>query len=302
MTPTLNQLASFCIVAEIGNMSRAAEKLNISQPPLSRQIAQLERILGTTLFTRNAKGMRLTLAGEQFLVDARAVLNLMQQACNNVQAVAAGQRGLLKLGATMYASYSVIPPVTMKHQANQPDIVLQFQEMIPTELNTALQDGRLDAAISFAERPTPGINTMILLQEPLIIALPTTHPQATAEHFSLSELNKDRFITVPRLMAPMLYDTILHQCLKAGFSPQIGMEVSVQQTIVNFVAYGFGVALIPASMENAQIKGVIYRKIEDANQIQNVLMWSDKNRNPCLKHFLKMCRAIRDNLLAAQQD
>lgn len=93
MKPTFNQLISFCTVAEVGNIGRAAERLSISQPPLSRQIAQLESNVGAKLFTRDAKGVRLTIAGEQFLTDAHAILALMQQACNNVRAVADGQQG-----------------------------------------------------------------------------------------------------------------------------------------------------------------------------------------------------------------
>ncbi|AGB83993.1 transcriptional regulator [Serratia sp. FGI94] len=300
MKPTFNQLISFCTVAEVGNICRAADKLNISQPPLSRQIAQLEITLGAKLFNRDAKGVNLTLAGEQFFADSRAILGLLQQACNNVRAVESGQKGFLTLGATMYASYSVVPHVAMQHREKHPDIDLQFQEMVPADLNAALQDGRLDAAISFSESATPGIDSMVLLREPLIVALPANHPQVQAEHFSLESLSDDPFITVPRHSAPMLYDSILHQCLKAGFSPQIGLEASVQQTVMNFVAHGVGVALIPASMENGQLRGVAYRRLDNARQVENVLMWSTKNKNPTLPRFLSLCRDIRDDLAVAQ--
>ena len=299
MKPTLNQLISFCTVAEMGNIGRAAEKLNISQPPLSRQIAQLERDLGTTLFTRNAKGMKLTFAGEQFFKDSRAVLRMMQQACHNVQAASEGQMGLIKLGATMYASYSVVPQIVMQHRIKHPCIDLQFQEMIPTELSAALEEGRLDVAISFSEVTTSAISSLELLREPLIVALPADHPQATAENFTLKSLADDPFIIVPRPMSPLLYDRIFNQCLKAEFSPEIGIEVSVQQTIVNFVAHGLGVAIIPASMAAAQIRGVSYRKIADANTIENILMWSSTNKNPSLEHFIHQCRALTPALNTA---
>ncbi|EPY5084215.1 LysR family transcriptional regulator [Klebsiella variicola] len=95
MKPTLNQLINFCTVAETGNIGKAASQLNISQPPLSRQIAQLETILGTKLFNRAAKGVSLTLAGEQFLLDCRAMLAMLEQACNNVRAIESGQKGVL---------------------------------------------------------------------------------------------------------------------------------------------------------------------------------------------------------------
>ncbi len=300
MKPTLNQLISFCTVAETGNISKAADRLNISQPPLSRQISQLESTLGAKLFYRNASGVGLTLAGEQFLADSHAILGLLEQACNNIRALESGQKGLLRLGATMYASYSVLPQVTMQHRQQYPDIEMRFQEMIPAELKAALLDGRLDAAISFSESVTPGINSMVLLREPLIAALPANHPLAQTSHFSLGWLSEEPFITVPRQSAPVLYDSILEQCLKAGFSPHIGLEVTVQQTVMNFVAHGAGVALIPASMENGQLRGVVYRTLDNANQIENVLMWSASNKNPALAHFLSLCSTIKASLHAAQ--
>lgn len=296
MKPTLNQLISFCTVAEVGNIGRAADKLNISQPPLSRQIAQLETTLGAKLFIRDAKGVTLTLAGEQFLTDSRAVLGMLQQACNNVLAIESGQKGFLKLGATMYASYSVVPHVAVQHRQNHGNVDLQFQEMIPADLTASLLDGRLDAAISFAESPTPGINSIVLLSEPLIAALPAGHPHAKTKQFSLALLADTPFITVPRDSAPMVYDSIMSQCQKAGFSPQIGLEASVQQTVMNFVAHGLGVALIPESMANAQLRGVTYRRIDDANQIDNMLMWAATNKNPTLPGFVSLCRAIGQEL------
>ncbi|MBW9427431.1 LysR family substrate-binding domain-containing protein [Enterobacter kobei] len=104
-----------------------------------------------------------------------------------------------------------------------------------------------------------------------------------------------RFFAFGDLFAPSL-----SQCQKAGFSPHIGLEVSSQQTIVNFVANGFGVALIPASMQHAQIRGVVYKELAGANTVQNVLMWNARNKNPSLKRFLSLCREIRDELNTAQ--
>ena len=174
MKPTLNQLINFCTVAETGNIGKAASQLNISQPPLSRQIAQLETILGAKLFNRAAKGVSLTLAGEQFLLDCRAMLAMLEQACNNVRAIESGQKGVLKLGATMYASYSVVPHVAMQHRNTCSDVELHFQERVPSDLHAALQDGRLDAAISFSETATPGIHWCSCVSRSLPPFLPTT--------------------------------------------------------------------------------------------------------------------------------
>ncbi|MFZ4834654.1 LysR family transcriptional regulator [Rouxiella sp. Mn2063] len=290
MLPTFNQLVHFCTLAEIGHVGRAAEKLNMSQPPLSRQIALLESTVGVTLFERGAKGVSLTLAGEQFLQDAREIINLMHQANKNAQAIAAGQRGVLKLGSTMYASYSVVPHIARRHKIAQPGIELRLQEMVPAELKKALLDGTLDAAISFADMATPTLDAITLLEEPLLAALPKHHPCAELERLSLAQLAHDDFIMVPREMAPTLHDSIVTKCKQAGFSPKIGLEVFVQQSVVNFVAHDFGVALVPASMQHAPVNGVIYKPLEDAPHIKNVLMWSTKNKNACLESFLALCK------------
>ncbi|WP_261371884.1 LysR family transcriptional regulator [Yersinia aldovae] len=288
--PTFNQLVHFCTLAEVGHVGRAAEKLNMSQPPLSRQIALLESTVSVMLFERGAKGVSLTLAGEQFLQDAREIINLMHQANKNAQAIAAGQSGILTLGSTMYASYSVVPHIARQHKITQPEIELRLQEMIPSDLKKALLDGTIDAAISFANTTTPTLNSMTLLQELLLAALPKHHPCAGVERLSLDQLAHDDFIMVPREIAPTLHDSIVTKCRQAGFSPKIGLEVFTQQSAVNFVAHDFGVALIPASMQYAPVNGVIYKQLEDAPYIQNVLMWSTKNKNTCLKSFLALCR------------
>jgi DNA-binding transcriptional LysR family regulator len=287
---TLNQLRYFCELARTGNFGRAAERLNMSQPPLSRQIAALERDLGTILFERTPKGVDLTPAGRQFLDDASAVLHLAAQAKGNATAAGRGELGQLTVGFTMCAAYSVVPALTRLYKRAFPGVDFRVREVMPNALRDQLMTGAIDLAINF-----PGIDAMDfemrpLLREPLSAVLPEHHPLARAEGLRVEDLAQEQFLITPRQMAPALHDSIVRRCQAAGFTPVIGLEVYLQQTIVNFVAEGLGVAFVPASMRRSNIKGAVFREIDDPPTIDQLLFWSPTNRNPCIAGFLATCR------------
>jgi DNA-binding transcriptional LysR family regulator len=231
MAPSLNQFRYFCAVAETGHFGRAARRLNMSQPPLSRQIGALEEDLGAELFERTPKGVLLTPAGRQFLAEARNILLLIEQARRNTSAAGRGDMGELTVGFTMYAAYSVVP-------------------------------------------------------EPLNVVLPHDHRLARARRLKISDLAGERFLIVPRDQAPSLHDSIVLRCQAAGFTPTIGLEVYLQQTIVNFVAEGLGVAFVPASMRRSQIKGAVFKQVPDPPMVDQVVVRMPVNRNPCIPGFL----------------
>lgn len=290
MAPTLAQLRYFRALAETGHFGRAAQRLHMSQPPLSRQIAALERDLGIKLFERTPKGVTLTAAGAQFLADSRDVLQLVDQAHRNATATARGEAGQLTMGFTMSASYSVVPSLTRRYQRAFPHVTLRVREMMPNAMEAELRDGGIDVAISFAgDGPSP-FETHMLLREPLVVALPEAHPLARSRKLRVESLAAERFLITPREQVPVLHDAILQRCRAAGFAPHIGLEVYLQQTIVNFVAEGLGVALVPASMQRSQIAGVRFKPIDDAPIVDQLLLWSRANRNPCLAGFLATCR------------
>jgi DNA-binding transcriptional LysR family regulator len=288
MAPSLNQLRYFCALADTGNFGRAAARLHMSQPPLSRQIAALEQDLGTSLFLRTAKGVALTAAGRQFLSDATEILRLVAQAEHNAAATGRGEAGQLTMGFTMCAAYSVVPDLTRRYTRAFPKVDLRVRELMPNALEHDLKNGVIDIAISFPGSEGARFKTRPLLREPLSLVLPERHALAKARKIDVSDLAEERFLIVPRDQASSLHDSIVQCCRAAGFDPIIGLEVYLQQTIVNFVAEGLGIGFVPASMQRSQVKGAVFRKVDDPPMIDQLLYWSLANKNPCLAGFLAL--------------
>ena len=263
MAPSFNQLRYFCELAETGNFGRAADRLHMSQPPLSRQIAALERELGTALFLRSPKGVALTAAGHQFLSDATEILRRVAQARRNAAATGRGEAGRLTMGFTMCAAYSVVPDLTRRYQRAFPKVELRVRELMPNALESGLKDGAIDIAISFPGNEASRFEARPLYREPLNLVLPQGHPLAKSRKIKVEDLSPERFLIVPRDQVPSLHESILQRCRIAGFDPVIGLEVYLQQTIVNFVAEGLGIAFVPASMQRSQIKGAVFRTVAD---------------------------------------
>ncbi len=288
MAPSLNQFRYFCELAATGNFSRAAARLHMSQPPLSRQIAALEQDLGTALFVRTARGVTLTAAGNQFRSDATEILRLVAQAKRNAAATGRGEAGQLTMGFTMCAAYSVVPELTHRYKRAFPKVDLRVRELMPNAFQDDLKSGTIDIAISFPGGEGSGFRTRPLLHESLSLVLPEQHRLAKSRKIEVKDLAEERFLIVPRDQAPSLHDSIVQCCRAAGFDPVIGLEVYLQQTIINFVAEGLGIAFVPASMQRSQIKGAVFRKINHPPTIDQLLYWSPANKNPCLAGFIAL--------------
>src|SRR6201996_3162735 len=288
MAVSLNQMRYFCELADAGNFGRAAERLHMSQPPLSRQIAALEQELGTTLLVRSPKGAALTAAGRQFLIDATEILRLISQAKRNAAATGRGEAGQLTMGFTMCAAYSIVPDLTHRYQRAFPNVDLRVRELMPNALERDLRGGARGVGSSFPGEEGPQFKSRPLIREPLKLVLPVRHPLARSRKIRIEDLARERFLIVPRAQVPSLYDSIVQCCRAAGFDPVIGLEIYLQQTIVNFVAEGLGIAFVPASMQRSQIKGAVFRTLDNPPVIEQLLYWSPANANPCLAGFLAL--------------
>lgn len=265
----------------------------MSQPPLSRQIAALERDLGTALLERTPKGVTLTAAGERLLADAKDVLLRAEQAKRNAVAVGQGEAGRLTVGFTMCAAYSVVPQLVRSFKKAFPRVDLQLREMMPSTMTRDLGDGAIDAAISFPDDEAKPFAMRSLTREPLDLVLPDRHPLARAKSVAVERLADELFLIVPRHQVVVLHDGIVQRCQAAGFTPRVGLEVYLQQTIINFVAEGLGVAFVPSSMRRSQIKGATFKRVADPPIIEQTLFWSQANKNPCLAGFLSVCETLK---------
>jgi len=285
------QLRYFVAVADSLHFGRAAARLHISQPPLSRQIAALEASLGVTLFLRNARQVSLTPAGARLHADARAILAAIDRATLNARAAADGEAGALSIGFTMCAAYSVVPGYARRFAARYPEVALALREVVSNDLALQVAEGQIDAAIVFPQAQRAGIVRRTVLREPLCLALPRGHRLAGRRQLAAADLAQESFVAAVAEVAPALREAVLALCREAGFEPAIRMEVQLQQTILSLVAEGAGVALVPASMRRVRLEGVVFKSLRSDVRVMQELIWRNDNHNPCLARFLDLAAA-----------
>jgi DNA-binding transcriptional LysR family regulator len=281
-------LRYFVALAETRHFGRAAARLHLSQPPLSRQLAALEASLGVRLIERTPRSVTLTAAGERFYTDAKAILAALDQAGHNARAASFGERGELTIGFTMCAAYSVLPTFARAYSTAFPEVTLNLREIVSNDLGPQVQNAQVDAAIMLADAPPRGLAERTVLVEPLCVALPRTHPLARQRKLHAAQLAQEPFVIASKEVGPGLHETIAGHCREAGFEPDVRFEVRLQQTVLSLVDEGAGVALVPASMRRAQLAGVVFKPLANAPTVSQVLVWSHANRNPCLARFLQM--------------
>lgn len=281
------QLRNFIVLAEALHFSKAAQTLILTQPSLSRQIAALEAEVGTPLFARHSRSVALTAAGMEFLQHARAITGALDMAVRSTRAATRGERGELQVSFTSVAAWTLLPALLKQYTDAHPAVTLSLNELLPKDLGPAVERGETDLALTFPMPDRTELRYHPLHHEPLCAVLPASHPLASAEPFDVSSLSNEPFISGPRVNAPLLQDAVTQCCRAAGFEPKVRIQTHLQQTIVNLVAEGLGVSLVPASMRKMQLPGVVFKSVEASPEIEFGVAWSPKNENPCLMTFLR---------------
>ncbi|HTB04792.1 MAG TPA: LysR family transcriptional regulator [Bradyrhizobium sp.] len=285
----LRHIRYFLAVAEERHFTRAAAKVGIGQPPLSQQIKDLEGEVGATLFRRLAHGAELTEAGKAFLAGVKEMPSMAARATMAARRAARGETGSLRVGFTPSATFNVVAPSTIRaFRRAYPEIHLTLEEANTTQLVIGLQEGRLDAV--FLRPGTPGTEELqlrLLLEEPMVVALPQRHPAAALKKIDLAMLKDDTFLLVPREIAPTVYDTVVGACRKAGFEPVISQLAPHFSTIVNFVAAELGVSIVPASMMQVRVTGIAYRPIAGQSPTTRLaLVYRRGETSPVVRNFI----------------
>jgi DNA-binding transcriptional LysR family regulator len=258
----LRQLRYFIAVAEEGNFSRAAERLYVSQPPLSMQIKSLEEELGVRLFERSNRGVTLTAAGAVFFEETRTLLTRLEHAKCKALQVDRGDVGLLSVGFVSIADYSILPPTLKSFRASFPRVEVQLHELTTDAQIRELRAARLDLGVGLGPVDEPDLEFEAVLREELLLAAPAGHPALQGSGATDPRaLAKASFIVPPREVAPGLYDLIISYCRSFGFTPSITQEARQMQTVIGLVASGMGVALVPSSVRNLKRAGVRYRSL-----------------------------------------
>jgi DNA-binding transcriptional LysR family regulator len=281
--PDLRRLRYFVAVAEELHFGRAARRLNVSQPPLSVQIRTLEREIGTPLLVRTQRHVELTEAGRVLLDEARRLLDQAEAAIVHARRAAEGAVGRLTIGFVSTVDYSILPPLVRRFRHKHPGIALKLLELTGDRQQALLQSGELDLGLSILPSPAAGLTMRPVYREPLIAAVPATHPLAARRRIALRSLAAEAFIQFPRGLAPGLYDLAIAACQKASFTPHLAQEAIQMQTILGLVAAGLGVALVPHCMSKLQRPDVRYLALDARGfEVETVALWHSENRAPAL--------------------
>ncbi len=258
----------FVMVAQELHFGRAAVRLHMTQPPLTQAIAQLERSLGLMLFARTKRSVQLTPAGLALLPQALALLQRATGLVLEATALASGDSGRLRLAFVSTVGFSLLPPWVMAFRQAHPNVQLDLVEATADVQLQLLQTQEVDAGfILHADGfEVPGLQRQTVAQEPLVLALPESHPLAQRKTLRLQDVWAQPLVSFPRRIAPSLYDAIYGMYQVAGQVPVVAQEAIQMQTIVNLVSAGLGLAWVPASVQQFQRSGVVYRQVRGGAQ------------------------------------
>ncbi len=255
----LRQIKYFVAVSEELSFTRAAQKLHVSQPPLSFQIASLETELGARLFDRTSRSVQLSEAGKAFLPHAMAVLARLNEASQHVKRVAAGLEGRVRVGLTGSHFFGPFPQFIARFRLLRPALDVVLQEMTPSEQLTALKEGRLDLCVSRSAMDTgnndPTIEVQPLWRDPVVVAMPLGCKLAAREKLTLRDLADENFVSL-RLDSSPFAAKQFEACVRQGFTPRIVQQVVELPAVLNLVAAGLGVALVPLSLAKLRADGL----------------------------------------------
>lgn len=287
------QLTYFIAVAEELHFGRAAQRLHLSQPALSKQIQALENSLEIQLFARTKHWVRLTPAGKQFLATVRCTLQQLEQGVKVAQQVARGKIGRLRIGFTNPALLTIVPNILDRYRSHYPKVELTLVGGGTETQVEALRTHQVDVSFLYTPIREDTLSVYPLYEETFLVALPKSHPLTKQKWVSLKSLANEPLILYPRSLAPVLYNEFIQCCALAGFVPNIVQEGEMTDTRLGLVATGVGIAFIISGLQNLRLKGVVYRSLgDDFPKLKLALAWRKGESLLLVQEFLKITKAV----------
>jgi len=283
----LRQLRYFVAVAEELHFRRAAERLHISQPPLSQQIRALEEELGFALLIRTRRRVELTPAGSAFLRDARALLAELEGAIATARRIDAGQTGRLRISFVGSALFAIVPRMVERFRSSRPGVEIELRERPTVDQLRAIRAGSADVGLV---RPPiddeAGLRVQTVLRERTVAALPVGHPLAALTRLPLRRLAAEPLVLFPREQAPGFHDLLIDSLAATGSAPRVIQYAPEMLTIIGLVAAGTGVSLVPASVNRLALDGVTYRPVSGAPRSELVAITRAEEDSALVRAFV----------------
>lgn len=287
----LSQLRCFVAAAEELHFGRAAQRLNMTQSPLSRQIQLLERILDVTLLERTSRQVSLTPAGRVFLIEARRIVRLAETAQLSARRVAKGDAGRVAIGFTAVSGYSLVPEIVAQARATLPNIELELREMVTVEQVDALLTGLID--IGFVRPPLDRheFETACVLREPLLAALPPGDPRQAKAVLEPADFDAQPLIMYARQGAGYFHAMLVQLFERAGVSPLYVQHVTQIHSMLGLVHAGLAAAIVPESASGLHLMDVQFRRLETDPErpVELHMAWRRDNANPALDAMRRLC-------------
>ncbi len=290
----LSQLRCFVTVAEELHFGRAAARLNMTQPPLSRQIQVLEHIVDATLLERTSRSVRLTPAGRGFLPEARRILKLSDGALQVARRIAQGKTGSLKIGFTAAAAYAFLPTLISACRVRLPEADLSLKEMVSGEQLEALITGQVDVGLLRPPIGRPEFASRRVVAEALLAAIPKRHPLASAKILAIEDFHDQPFVMYSPFESRYFHDLLVAQFSRANVLPRYVQHLSQIHSVLAMVRAGLGLGIVPAAASSLRIADVVHRPLKLRPQALSELFlaWRRDSENPLLPSLLALVREL----------
>jgi len=287
----LKQLQCFVAVGEELHFGKAARRLNMTQPPLSRHIQLLEHEIKIQLLLRTSRSVRLTAAGKAFLKEAIRILALVESSAASAQRIARGEAGLLRLGFTAGSSYSFLPKLLSATAGSLGDVHIVLAEMVTRQQVEALQSNAIDIGLQRVSTAPDDLQMLLVARERMMVALPRHHRLSKGRLPTLGDLRAEPFITFSPRDGHYFYQLVDGLFSAASIAPRYVQQISQIHSILALVSSGMGVAIVPESARMLHFSGSVLRHLKLPPVYADLhVVWRKDNDNPALPAFIDLVR------------